>query len=579
MTIDGLPVAHHAGSLEIIEGINGRSSARFAVDSIGGLYQPEVGHEVSIVIDDDVAFAGVITEREVTWIALGDSTRTTCTAADFTHYADRRRITAETNGGFTGRDAIDYLVANYLAGYGITRDPAMPPGGILGALSYSLATVTEVLNDIVRLAAPAGWIWRIDENKVLTALRPSISAWPCPFGLVAPFNDGYLVGDVTLTDTRENFANRVFVSYNDGTDTPAQVSAENADSIADVGLYETGIHHHLKISNTTAQNIANGYCDQLSTRPEQIRFTTRRPGARAGMTMPVDLTDRPLRDPESKRFIFVRSGDYLITEMRIWDRPGDHLFYEITATYGAVARDPVWKGTYAKWGLDTPVRPVPSSGGTVSTLIYAQDFEGGGDLDTLAVDYLGTSTNLQAENTVNEGLNGTSYGLFTTEDFPEVGFNLGAPGFGDHRSGWAEFYTDFSNLQAFGWTLVAATAGNFGIFQAIFDLNVGTDSGTPTFWLYSNGNTLQGTVGSLFTASTEYKVRIHWTQSTYSGGSPNADGAFSLFLDDVEVWTLTNITIARASSTSSVQITRMYFNPCGRLDEIRVGHSTYTPGP
>jgi hypothetical protein len=281
-----------------------------------------------------VAFRGIVVDTSIEWLALGDGYVITVDASDYSCLAERRLIRASTTGGISGRTAIDYVVDTYLAGYGVTRDAGMPAGATLGALSYDYEKATKVLDDIVRIAAPTGWLWRINENKVLTAWAPSIATHPCPFTMET--SDPNTVGDISIKELREEYANRVILTYGDGTDTPAGVISEDTVAQASRGIFEAKFSIPGTIDAATAQQIANGHLVRLVNTPTQIRFNTITPGARAGQTIGVDLPARNI------------SGDYMITEMEIRDVDGKNVFYTITAIEGNAVRYS-WKDTYINW--------------------------------------------------------------------------------------------------------------------------------------------------------------------------------------------------------------------------------------
>lgn len=554
-----------AGTLEIIESLNGRESARVEIVSVDGSYVPDVDDVILIEDGATTIFEGLIVDVTQRFLALGAGVVSAVEAAGYSAYADRRVVRASTGGGITGRDAIDYLVDNYLATYGVTRDPSMPTGGTLGALSYDFARVSDVLTDIVRLAAPTGWLWRINEDKVLYAWLPSVGAYPCPFSVSDATPN--IIGDVTLKVLRDQYANRVILAYNDTDAVPAVVISEDAAEIAAHGIYEVAIRNDGPLDATTAQAIADASLVQMSQAPQQVRFVTTEAGAHVGQTITMVLTARGIND------------DYLITDLRMWDADGVNIFYELSAIQSATATK-TWRETYRLWagttsGLTAVAGPGGGGGTTPSVTIFEQDFEGGEALSSLAVDYSGVTTNLGSANTNGEGLNGTTYGMLSSTAYPEVGFNLGSPGFGARRDGWVQFYCDFSNLQDGGWTLVAATNGNYSSSAVpVFDLSVGTDSGDNKFWLYTGYEfpTVTAEATNVFSASTSQLVRVEWRQSTWSGGTPNADGTFRVLIDGTEVLSATAVIIAQGSGSDAIEITRLYLNPCGRLDEITAGY-------
>lgn len=342
-------------SLSVHEGLNGRSTMRCRVQT-AAVDVPELDDAVVLEMNSgspsDVLFAGVISDVDEQWLDPDGNRITSITSEDYTALADRRFINASTTGGISGRDAIDYVVTNYLAAYGVTRDPSMAAGATLGALAYDYARATDVINDIVRLAAPDGWLWRIDENKVLTAWEPSAVAYPCPWSLTSP---SQLAGNLAIKPSRERYANRVVLSYNDGTATPAEVVASDAAEIAARGIFEMVFKASGPLDATTAQAIADAYLVQLLVRPRTITFPTVVQGARAGQILAVNLPDDSL------------VGDFLITELEMVDLDGVDLTYRITAVEGAV-KTASWKDTFRQWSGNGASSGVASVGTVIITV-------------------------------------------------------------------------------------------------------------------------------------------------------------------------------------------------------------------
>lgn len=330
LTINGTPRDLVAGSVDVILNINGRSTLSVDVRSLDGSYIPEF--EDDVVLTDasaNILFAGMVMDPTERWLVQGKShvfTKIEC--EDYTSYADRVLVSASTTGGITGRDAIDYLVANHLTDFGVTRDAAMPAGATLGALTYDYATCTDVLNDIVKLAAPDGWVWYIDAAKVLRAWAPSLASFPCPWS-ISP-SATHIVGDVAVSRSRQYYANRAYLVYGNGTATPAVVSAQSVGEQTLYGLFEAVVRSDGPFDAPTAQAIIDAYLTKTVVRPQTIVFNTLEPGARPGLTIDVDL---PLRN---------LAGDYLITEVAISDLGGAELMYRVTAIEGGVLA-PNWK--------------------------------------------------------------------------------------------------------------------------------------------------------------------------------------------------------------------------------------------
>jgi len=333
LKVGGTARTMQAGSLSVIENVSGRSSLRASIVSTTGAYIPSV--DDAVVLEDgsaNVLFGGFVSERDYSWMLQGSGVISTITASDYTALADRRLVKGATTGGYTVRDVVDAVIATYLSSFGVTRDAGMATGTTVGSLDYDYVTCTDVFNDLAKLAA--GWLWRIDENKVMTAFQPSVGAYPCPFSMT----DGsskIAGGDITVTRSRKSYANRVILVYGDGTATPATVTADDAGEQASYGIYDAVIRSAGPFDVTTAQAVADAYLAKTVAAPRTIIFNTREPGARAGQTLTVNITGRV-------------AGDFLITEVETTDFGGSHLFYRITAMEGDI-EGPSWKDTFQQW--------------------------------------------------------------------------------------------------------------------------------------------------------------------------------------------------------------------------------------
>lgn len=333
LTIEGTPRAMRTGSLSVIENVTGRSTLRATVISPTGVYSPSIDDD--LVLTDEsatVLFGGFITEREQEWLLQGDALATMITASDYTALADRRLVVGSTTGGVSARDVVDAVITAYLAVYGVTRDAGMAAGATVGALAYDYVPATDVFNDLAKLAD--GWLWRIDESKILKAFKPSVGAYPCPFSMT----DGSSKisgGDIMLTRSRKDYANRVILVYGDGTSTPATVDADDATEQGLYGIYETVIRSAGPFDVPTAQAVADAYLERAVAAPRTIKFRTRTAGARAGQTLTVNIADRV-------------AGDFLITGVETTDFSGEELFFTITAVEGDIT-GPSWKDTFQQW--------------------------------------------------------------------------------------------------------------------------------------------------------------------------------------------------------------------------------------
>lgn len=327
-------------SLEINENVNGRSTLKADVYSSDGSYSPNYDDVVSFTdASSNVLFAGLVDTVEKKWVLQKSPVITTITCVDYTGVCDRMLVATTVAAGLTVRSALDALIAATIGpAYGITRDAGMVAGATLGALTYDYATVTEVINDLARLAGASSWVWYVDTSKVIKAYLPSVGARPCPFSITTG-SSKIAGGDIEIRKTREGYANRVYMTYNDSTTSlPAVVMAQNTTEQATYGLYETRIQADGPFTTTAAQALVDAYLAKAIAAPRTITFRTMSAGAHAGQTITVNLSGR-----------ITPSTDFLITNVKTTDVDGKYLFYTLTATEGAaVAGD--WKDTYRSWG-------------------------------------------------------------------------------------------------------------------------------------------------------------------------------------------------------------------------------------
>lgn len=349
LTINGTPRPVKDGTLRIVDNINRRSTLAATIQSLDGSYIPDENDDV--VFEDassNVLFGGAIKKVREGWQLQGSTLLAPIACEDYTAIAERRFVSGSVAAGLTGRDALDLVVTNYLAAYGVTRDAGMGTGATLGELSYDYASAMQVINDIVKLAAPDGWAWRIDENLVLTAWAPGVGV-PCPWSMTTS-SSKVAGGDIDITRSLEYYANRVVLVYGDGTSTPATVDADDSGEQTTYGIHEKVIRAAGPFDVTTAQAVCDAYLTKLLARPRTIVFTTAEPGARAGQTLSVNLPARGL------------VGDFLITQIETRDWEGKYLFHTITAVEGGVLA-PAWKDEAA--GSGTGSSGLVSGGGSV----------------------------------------------------------------------------------------------------------------------------------------------------------------------------------------------------------------------
>jgi len=358
LTVGGSARKLLEGSLVINRNINGRTSLTASVYSSDGSYSPNYDDTVTFTdASSNVLFAGYVDTAQKKWILQKAPVVTEISCVDYTGLCDRLLVSATVAAGLTVRQALDALIAGTVGpAYGITRDAGMVAGATLGALKYDFATVTEVINDLARLAGASSWVWYVDNSKVIKAYLPSAGARPCPFSITTG-SSKIAGGDIEVTKTRDGYANRVYMTYNDGTGTPATVMAENTTEQALYGLYEKVIRADGPFTPTAAQALVDAYLARAIAAPRTIKFTTMTPGADAGQTLTVNLSGR-----------ITPSTDFLITNVETRDIAGKYLQFILTATEGAaIAGD--WKDTYRSWGSGGNSGLVSSSVTIVTTAV------------------------------------------------------------------------------------------------------------------------------------------------------------------------------------------------------------------
>jgi hypothetical protein len=367
ISIGGSARSMRDGSLRVIENINGRSTLTVDIISPTGSYSPNF--DDAVVLTDAsaaVLMGGYVTAVEKRWIKQGAVLQSTVTATDYTGLCDRMLVAATAAAGSTVRAAVDAVIAGTIGpAFGVTRDAGMAAGATLGALTYDYATVTEVFNDLTRLAAPSGWVWYIDSGKVLRGYLPSLGARPCPFSLTTG-SSKIAGGDIEITKTRDGYANRVYMTYGDGTATTAMVTAQNTTEQAAYGIYEKVIRADGPLTSTAAQALVDAYLARAVAAPRTIKFRTRSAGAHPGQTVTVNITGR-----------VSPSADFLITSVETTDFDGKELFFDITAIEGAVLAGD-WKDTFRAWGSGGNSGLVSSSVTIVTTAVGRASYFLGG---------------------------------------------------------------------------------------------------------------------------------------------------------------------------------------------------------
>lgn len=205
LTINGVEVAYHRGTLVIDEVANQRNTLDVEIISTDSSYRPARGAEIIVVEDGIRIYGGLIdtVPESATGNESLQSTSYPITAIDFKSYAGRRFITEEIPSG--SLLAALTVVVTYLTQYGVTLDGSQVTGPTLPALSYIRRSCQEVLDELSALSN--GYIWEIDYNKVLRMVQPGTI--PAPFTIVQ--NDTRVIGDFVVRALDSNTANYIIL--------------------------------------------------------------------------------------------------------------------------------------------------------------------------------------------------------------------------------------------------------------------------------------------------------------------------------------------------------------------------------
>ncbi|HXH05848.1 MAG TPA: hypothetical protein VNI83_04585 [Vicinamibacterales bacterium] len=264
------------------------------------------------------------------------------TAIDYRQLAERRVVNLALPAG-TLRQALEAL-DDYLVPYGVSLDPDQATGPSIGPLTLDYASVLQALDAVSDIS---GWVWEIDSYKLLRMFAWNSRA--APVNIDVPSQRA--IGDIEVEPTREDYANRVIVLYNQGS---AVVQADNTTEQAARGLWEVVVRAPEVTDATTAQAIADTYLAQHAVAPKTVRYRTWAYGLRAGQSQTINIPERGI------------NNTVLLLEVNAEDTGRvDRLLRAVTARESGQIR-PGWRDTYRAW-----------SGGVSGGGIFAGPLTGG----------------------------------------------------------------------------------------------------------------------------------------------------------------------------------------------------------
>lgn len=206
LTINGSAVGAIIDSVDLARVINGQDTLVLEIPSADGSYVPSLQDPVILEVGSTRVFGGLI--EKVEEAGLGDEggvplkVRLECVSNEV--FATRRYATESVPAGTLKSFLV--VIATYLAGYGITLDAAQVNGPTLAARTIDTLRIDEWLN---QLSAETNYIWEIDPYKVLRMTLPGTVA--APHNIVS--GDGHAIGDVVITRTRAQYANRIIGQF------------------------------------------------------------------------------------------------------------------------------------------------------------------------------------------------------------------------------------------------------------------------------------------------------------------------------------------------------------------------------
>ncbi len=315
-----------ARSVSLSATANGADRFRVSVLSQDASYRPSLDEEVTLTVDGTRWFGGVITSiRERGAGGPTVAILNEIDATDFAQLARERHATVDFPSQ-TLAARLGTIVTSYLSAAGVSLHGSQATGPTLSAVSYRLARIDSILDEMATLAE--GWIWTIDGSKVLRMYEPgTLSA---PFNLAIPATTWF--GDLEVEPTREEYANRVIVD----TGTSTAMAEDSAAQTAVGRIIEVVVTAPDTTTSTQAQALADAYLVQRLVTLRRVTYRTRTNGLVPGMTQTINVPERNI------------NNTYLITDVvTTWNGVGwEHV---VTAVEGLVYQTG-WRETWRRMG-------------------------------------------------------------------------------------------------------------------------------------------------------------------------------------------------------------------------------------
>lgn len=201
VTIGGVAVAVRAGSLDIEDKIEERSSASFTVVSALGTHYQK-GQPVEIQDNSStVIFAGFVEDSQEAVVGSPSARLQHSIRCADMHYLADKRIVATTYAMQTCGAIVADLIANWLTEEGISAG-TVGTGPTIEGLRFNYVTASDVMNKLCELS---GYTWWLSFDKELNFIDPG--AVTAPWALTA---SDVLKGSSNLSAEAPEYRNRQF---------------------------------------------------------------------------------------------------------------------------------------------------------------------------------------------------------------------------------------------------------------------------------------------------------------------------------------------------------------------------------
>lgn len=277
-------------TLNINDEAQNRSTCRFQIVDVDGVYKPRAGHSISLVdADGDIVFSGSIEKPKRSKKLAGGALRTDVTCVDHNQIADRH-IVARSYVGQTAGYIVRDIVTNDLAGEGIAviGSSISVTGSQIGAVLSGAAEVGTAQVGAIRhtgvqdgpvideatfvyekasaafdaLAELIGFYWNIGYDKTLTFAPPEQVQAPIAISEAAELNDDGSARsnfrDMQVEESREQYRNRQFLRAGTG-ETDSRVETFKGDGATGTFLLSFPAHTEPVVTvNAVAKTVGIG---------------------------------------------------------------------------------------------------------------------------------------------------------------------------------------------------------------------------------------------------------------------------------------------------------------------------------